>query len=226
MSHAATLAHGEMVNHATLQGEKTLHLPGESLARHRENRRAHINDESGDDILLVEVGRGSREALSLLFRRHRQKVVKVACRILRDAEEAEDLCQEVFVYLFQRAGIFDPRKGSASSWIIQIAYSRAFTRRQYLALRKCSDDEESLDRHSGGTQESSFLNALIARELLDRLRESLSKEQFKTLELYFFEGYTLREIADECGQTLGCIRNRYYRSLERLRSLIFSGRSD
>lgn len=223
MSHAATLSHGELVDYATPQAQKAVPLPGESLVRKR--RLAQVNDESDDDILLVEVGRGSREALGLLFRRHRQRVVNVACRILRDSGEAEDLCQEVFVYLFQRASIFDPRKGSAASWIIQIAYSRAFTRRQYLGLRKCSDDEESLDRHSGGEQESSFVNALIARELLDRLRESLSEEQFETLKLYFFEGYTLREIADESGQTLGCIRHRYYRSLEKLRSLIFLERS-
>ena len=225
MSHAVTLSHGELADYATPQGEKAVHLSNELTARQRENRHAHTNDESGDEILLVEVGRGSKEALGLLFRRYRQKVVNVACRILRDSEEAEDLCQDVFVYLFHSASIFDPHKGSASSWIIQIAYHRAFTRRRYLALREHSHIEELRERDIADNEQPLFVDDLIAKELLEHLRKSISKEQLETLERHFFDGYTLREIADETGQTLGCIRHRYYRGLERLRTLIFERRN-
>src|SRR5215472_14371291 len=75
-----------------------------------------------DEELLGRVAQGSKEALALMFRRHRSPVLNVAKRILRDESEAEDLCQEVFLLLFQRARLFDAERGSASSWIIQIAY--------------------------------------------------------------------------------------------------------
>src|ERR1700761_8821192 len=56
-----------------------------------------------DDFLMADVAKGSRDALSVLFRRHRRSVLNVASRILKDVSEAEDLCQEVFLLIFQKA---------------------------------------------------------------------------------------------------------------------------
>src|SRR5260370_40574035 len=92
---------------------------------------ASIDASVTDEELLCRVVLGSKDALSLLFRKHRRTVLNVAVRILRDASEAEDLCQEVFLLLFKKATLFNPSKGAASSWIIQIAYHRAMNRRKY-----------------------------------------------------------------------------------------------
>lgn len=82
-----------------------------------------------DEFLLSDAAKGSKEAIEILFRRYRRAVCNVANRILRDETEAEDLCQDVFLLLFQQAKLFDASKGSASSWIVQIAYHRAMNRR-------------------------------------------------------------------------------------------------
>ena len=58
-----------------------------------------------DEILLVQVGKGDREALSILFQRHAQTVYNVARRILKDDSEAEDLLQELFLFIFQKADL-------------------------------------------------------------------------------------------------------------------------
>ena len=178
-------------------------------------------DRVSDESLMGEIGRGSKEALGLLFRRHRNAVLNVVGRILRDAPEAEDVCQEVFIHLFQKAERFDPSKGTASSWIIQIAYHRAMNRRQYLAHRQHYNTQELDEEHVGGGHQPLLIDGLTARDLLHRLREQLSEEQRDTLELHFFEGYSLREIAEKTGQTLGNVRHHYYRALERLRSNLF-----
>src|ERR1700727_493382 len=68
-----------------------------------------------DEELLKAVGNGSKEALGLLFRRHGRVVFNVAWRILRDESEADDLRQEVFLYVFERAQLYDPRKATASA---------------------------------------------------------------------------------------------------------------
>lgn len=172
-----------------------------------------------DEFLLAEVGNGSKDGLALLFRRHRRTVLNVARRILRDDSEAEDLCQEVFLFLFQNAKSFDAGKGTALSWIIQITYHRAMNRRQYLAFRQHYTAEE-LNEEQIDTGRSLFIDELAARTLLNRVREKLSAEQQQTLELHFFEGYSLREIAEKTNQTLGNIRNHFYRGLERLRSCV------
>jgi RNA polymerase sigma-70 factor (ECF subfamily) len=174
-----------------------------------------------DDELLCRVGLGSQEALSLLFRRHRRTVLNIAERILRDASEAEDLCQDVFLLLFEKAKLFDASKGTASSWIIQIAYHRAINRRQYLAHRQHYNVQEFDEEQIGALRQPLFTDELTARNLLNRLREQLSEEQRDTLDLHFFEGYSLREIAEKTNQPLGNVRHHYYRAIERLRSNVF-----
>jgi RNA polymerase sigma-70 factor (ECF subfamily) len=174
-----------------------------------------------DEQLMVKVRQGSREALALLFRRHTRAVRNVAYRILRDESEADDLVQEVFLFLFQKAALFDPNKGSASSWIIQIAYHRAINRRQYLTVRQHYNAHELEEQRLEPNEKRLFVDAVVARTLLNRLREQVSDEQRQTLEFHLFDGYTFREIAEKTGQTLGNVRNHYYRGLERLRACIF-----
>jgi len=174
-----------------------------------------------DVSLLANIGQGSREALGHLFRRHRRVVLNVARRILRDSSEAEDLCQEVFLLIFQKAKLFNPAKGAASSWIIQIAYSRALNRRQYLTTRQHYVAQELNEEHIENVRDPLFVDDIMARSLLTGLREQLSEEQRHTLELHFFDGYSLREIAEKTGQELGNVRHHFYRGLERLRSNVF-----
>jgi RNA polymerase sigma-70 factor, ECF subfamily len=179
------------------------------------------NARRNDEMLLTAVGHGSKDALGPLFRRHRRSVLNVAARILKDASEAEDLCQEVFLVVFQKAKSFDPSKGTASSWIIQIAYSRALNRRQYLTMRQHYNARELNEEQIEERHCPVFVDGILARSLLKRLREQLSEEQRSTLELHFFEGYSLREIAEKTDQTIGNVRHHYYRGLERLRSNVF-----
>ena len=138
--------------------------------------------------------------------------------------EAEDLLQELFLFIFQKAGTFDPARASAASWIIQMTYSRAIDRRRYLNARHHYNAEElNEDRHQAALRQPS-INEIAAHALLHKLRDELSADQLRTLELHFFEGYTFHEIAEKTGQTFGNVRNYYYRGLERLRSHIFAGK--
>jgi RNA polymerase sigma-70 factor, ECF subfamily len=176
-----------------------------------------------DEFLLTEAGKGSKDSLAGLFRRHRRTVLNVARRILRDDSEAEDLCQEVFLFLFQNGQSFDAGKGTALSWIIQITYHRAMNRRKYLAFRQHYTAQE-FNEEQIDTRYPRFIDEIAGRTLLNRLREKLSAEQQQTLELHFFEGYSLREIAEKTNQTLGNTRNYFYRGLERLRSCVLPQR--
>lgn len=177
--------------------------------------------EAADDQLMEQVRDGSRDALALLFRKHSRAVRNVAHRILRDESEADDLVQEVFLFLFQKAALFDASKGSASSWIIQIAYHRAINRRQYLTVRQHYDAHELQEQRLATGERRLFVDAVVAKTLLNRLREQVSIEQRQTLEFHLFDGYSFREIAEKTGQTLGNVRNHYYRGLERLRACVF-----
>ncbi len=179
------------------------------------------SQQLSDDLLLTRVAQGDKEALSALFRRHAHAVFSVACRILRDECEAEDLLQELFLFLFKKAALYDARKSSGASWIIQMAYQRAIDRRRYLDVRHHYSVQELDEERSPAATGQVSIDQIAGKALLDRLRSEISAEQRQTLELHLFEGYSFREIAARSGQTLGNIRNHYYRGIERLRSYVF-----
>jgi RNA polymerase sigma-70 factor (ECF subfamily) len=173
-----------------------------------------------DEQLLALIRDGEKEALTVLFRRHARAVRNVAYRILRNEAEAEDLLQELFLFLFRKAHHFDAKKSSAGSWIIQMTYHRAIDRRRYLEFRHHYDCQELHDEQLFTTNGQVSIDELSGKTLLNRLRRELTTEQQQTLELRFFEGYSFPEIAEKTGQTFGKVRYHYYRALERLRSLV------
>lgn len=174
-----------------------------------------------DEELIASVRQGDTQALGLLFQRHATAVLHVVWRILHNEAEADDVRQDVFLYVYERAHLFDSRKGSASSWIMQVAYHRAIDRRRYLASRQHYDSPVFDEQQSTiGTAPPSS-DRIDGRAILDRLRDALTREQREALELHLFEGYSLREIAERNDQTLGNVRNHYYRALDRLREHIF-----
>jgi RNA polymerase sigma-70 factor, ECF subfamily len=201
---------------------RATHTEGESPALTA--ARTNLVRESSDEILLALVGNSDKEALSVLFQRHARGVYNVARRILKDDSEAEDLVQELFLFIFQKAQTFDSTKSSASSWIIQMAYHRAIDRRRYLSFRQHYKVQELDEERLIGNREQVSINELAGNALLNKLRKELSPEQQQTLELHFFEGYSFHEIAEKTGQAFGNVRNHYYRGLERLRSHIFPGK--
>jgi len=178
--------------------------------------------ELSDEVLLTHIAAGDQEALGCLFERHARVVRNVAARILRDKTEAEDLVQDLFLFLQRRCSIFDSSKSSARSWIVQMAYHRAIERRRYLVTRQFyahTEIENSANHVVGNpTAESDYsAEAVFGRNGLNKVLESLSEGQRETLRLYFFDGYTLLEISQKLGQPLGNVRHHYYRGLDKLR---------
>jgi RNA polymerase sigma-70 factor, ECF subfamily len=184
--------------------------------------------EIPDEILLAQICEGDKEALAGLFRRFSRVVHAVAFRILRDTAEAEDLLQDVFLFIFRKCMIFDSSKSSARSWIVQMAYHRAIDRRRYLQSRhyytQVEIDEEAAQIPDPRGRTSFYddsIEAILGAKNSQRIFESLSVDQRDTIRLVFFEGYTFEEIAAKLGQSLGNVRNHYYRGLERIRQQVF-----
>jgi RNA polymerase sigma-70 factor (ECF subfamily) len=179
--------------------------------------------ESSDESLLTETCAGGRDALSLLFRRYAPTVRNVGKRILRDKVEADDLVQEVFLYIHRKSVLFDSSKGSARSWIIQVAYTQALMRRRELKshgfyLSGIADRRLECDRSvDDGAEYDRTVEGLFGRNGWKKVVEDLTEDQRETFRLHFFEGYTFTEIAEKLGQSYANVRNHHYRGLEKLR---------
>lgn len=177
-----------------------------------------------DELLLEQICEGDKEALGILFRRHARSVRNVAYRILRNEAEADDLVQEVFLFIFRKAALFDVAGGAARSWIFRVAYHRAFDRRRYLTSRhfySIKELEDTAFRLADHREEPLFyelsMEGIFGKELTAKFNDRLTAEQRETIQLFFFEGYALKEIAELTGRSLVNVRNHYYRGLERLR---------
>ena len=186
-------------------------------------------EELSDECLVARVIDKNRDALAILFRRYSRLVRGIALRILSDASEADDLLQDVFLFVHRKVSIFDPNKASFRSWIVQVTYQRAIDRRRYLHSRHfythldLEGAEEVVD-HREGREEDELLSGLVGRATIRALLDTLTADQRDTLTLHFFEGYTFDEIALKLGQSFGNIRNHYYRGLDKLRKQMFPGK--
>jgi len=180
-----------------------------------------------DESLVARVGAGDVDALGTLFERYARLTRSVAVRILRDAAEAEDLVQDLFLYIQRKCGIFDSSKSSARSWIVQMTYHRALDRRRYLKSREFYSQPffpaAGIEVVGKPTTESDYCaEAVFGRNGLEKIVNALSADQRETLRLHFFEGYTLAEVSEKLGQPLGNVRHHYYRALDKLRSEMFA----
>ena len=170
-----------------------------------------------DELLMAHLQKGHHDALAVLFDRYHRLVLNVALRILRDMGEAEELMQSVFLEILLAAAQFDQCKGTTKVWILQYAYHRSFNRRQYLALRGFYGSREELAPTQMHTPSAHSLGALECGRAVQQALGRLNKMQKKTLELSFYEGLTMHEIAEATGETFDAVRHHYYRGLEKLR---------
>ena len=189
------------------------------------------SDEITDEALMALICDGDCEALASLFRRYAPIVRGVAYRVLRDPSEADDLLQDIFLLIHRLCKTFDSSKGPARFWILQMTYRRAISRRRYLTSRHFYTRLDLDDATEGagvfGSKTGRYddsIDQLIGQDALSKTFDELSENQRQTLHLYFFEGYTLDEIAAKLGQTTGNISHHYYRALEKLRKQIFGGK--
>ncbi len=167
-------------------------------------------------------------ALAALYDRRAPIVLAVCLGILGNRSDAEDVLEEVFFEIWQRAERYDPERGSPIGYLVTVGRSRAIDRARRLRRRldRLSTMREeaspSEPASSAGEEASPFRDA-VAAERGHRVREaldSLDPAERRVVELSFFEGWTHREIAQQLSEPLGTVKTRIRRGLLQLRSLL------
>ena len=175
-----------------------------------------------DEAVMRRIQRGDLEAFEVLFDRHSSLVLRVGALLFRNATDAEDLVQEVFLYLFRRSHVFDPSKGSVRSWLVQVTYSRAFNYRKsrngHCQEGPRSEEMLQLQLTDPGPDPEELAGLALWRSYFLKAFSSLREEQRKTMQMYFYEGYTLQEISQKTGYSFPSVRNHVYRGVEQLRN--------
>ena len=164
--------------------------------------------------------RRDSHALGEVHAEYGPTVLGYLVNLLGDRGAAEDVHQQVFLEVWQRAPSYDPGRGSILTWIMTITRSRAVDelRRRVpeprdpmaspaLALAEDSDPERSPD-------------ALLERWRVAHLLSRLRAEEADLLRMRFFDGLSQSEIAERTGIPIGTVKMRMVTALERLRDLV------
>jgi RNA polymerase sigma-70 factor (ECF subfamily) len=193
---------------------------GNSISSATNGKMLSENRTEDDKILIRLIVAGDQAAFARLYDRLGNVLYALACRLLNDAKEAEDLLQEVFTHIWTKASQYNPEKGTLFSWSVTILRSRAIDR---IRKRNLSGSvlagadpfavaEQVVDNESA--------NEPLFRERRKMIREAISKlpaEQREVIELAFFEGLTHQDVAVRLSLPLGTIKARIRRGLLRLR---------
>lgn len=178
--------------------------------------------EAEDDALLAGMAAGDRAAGATFVRRHAAAVTGVAYHVVRDRALAEDIAQETFLRVWRAAPTYDPRRGSARSWLLSISRNAAIDSARVRRAAPLSPDVLT-DLLSGQSMAAHSDDGLMAeadaaevRRALDRLPE----EQRRAVLLAAVAGRSGAEISELEGVPLGTAKTRIRAALTRMRDML------
>jgi RNA polymerase sigma-70 factor, ECF subfamily len=169
----------------------------------------------GDAVLMRRIADGDETALAAVYDRYAGLVYSVALRVLRSADLAEEVSQDIFYQLWRTAPAFDPTRGSLSGWLLVCARNRAISRLRGRAVETATAFREQMAVPTVNLEDD-----LAQAQQISRVRAALEKlqpAQRQALELAYFEGMTHTEIARRTGEPLGTVKTRLRAAVEFLK---------
>lgn len=186
---------------------------------------AHPED---DEALLPRLAAGDRAALDHLYDRYAGPTYALLLRIVADRQMAEDLLQEVFLRVWQRAGSYRVERGRALTWVLSIAHNLAIdeVRRQRRRPQETKKREDAsvtdllaaVPTTEPGPEQMVWEQHRRA-QIVGAMRQ-LPEAQRILIELAYFEGYTQSQLAARLGEPLGTIKTRLRLGVQKLRSIL------
>ncbi len=167
--------------------------------------------------LLRRIATGDRQALAGFYDQVARPLFSTATRILGDTHEAEEVVQDVFVQIWEKAATFDDALGSPFTWAMRITRNRSIDRLRSRQRRsKLADQfQENFEITSDGEAAVE-----LGEEAVIQIRSTvgnLPADQRRVIEMAFFGGLTHAEIAEALGEPLGTIKARIRRGMMKLR---------
>lgn len=182
-----------------------------------------------DQYLLKSIAMGEASALGKLYDRYGRLVYSLAYQIVYDEAVAEDITQEVFMQVWNKAGSYQSDLGKVSTWLTSVTRHRAIDSLRRSRVRPEShqviwdesseedaDGPEWIDPQNIEVQVEQTLQSTIVRQAINEL----PGEQRLALAYAYFQGLSHQEIADLTGEPLGTIKTRIRLAMQKLREAL------
>jgi RNA polymerase sigma-70 factor, ECF subfamily len=179
---------------------------------------AAAGESSSDEALIRRIAAGDQSAMRALFARHRVTLYRWLLRLVDDGALAEDLLSEVFLDVWRQAASFEARS-SVSTWLLAIARYKALTARRRRTDAELDDATVATVPHVADDPE---LN-LQKKDRAEALRQSLhrlSPEHREVIDLAYYHGKSVKEIAEIVGITEATVKTRMFYARRKLAELV------
>ncbi len=172
------------------------------------------------DPLLLQTAAGDRGAFGELYRRTSPRLLGICVRMLADRREAEEVLQEAYVTVWQRAKAFDPARASAMTWLIALVRNKAIDR---LRQHRGPPEDSAVELESIPDEDSTpALRAERGEEYLrlEQCMDELEPKQRSSIREAFFSGLTYNALAERAAVPLGTMKSWIRRGLLQLRACL------
>jgi RNA polymerase sigma factor (sigma-70 family) len=187
----------------------------------RESRVAE--GEVSDEALLAGMAVGDQAAAVTFTRRYQRRLFGLAYSMTNDAGVAEDVAQEAMIRVWKHAPVFDPRRGSVTSWVLTITRNLAIDAlRMRRAVPTDPDDFAAFAMASNEHNPEDAVRRGDARDIVTSALRVLPEEQRRAVVLASVYGRTALEISESEGIPLGTAKTRIRTALIRLRAAVES----
>lgn len=186
--------------------------------------QAARNEE--DLRLLVRIQQRDQSALSELYDRYSPLLYTLVLKVVKRTNEAEDLLQEIFLQVWNKASTFASEKGSAYTWIVTIAKRKAIDRlrsKELINRGSSLDADDEVLAIPDAAYAANPLAATMNSEYDAMVRDGLarlSSEQRTIIELSYYDGYTQDQISKQLDVPLGTVKTRMRQGLMKLRDFL------
>jgi RNA polymerase sigma-70 factor (ECF subfamily) len=184
-------------------------------------RMTQRNDVSDNDLLRLML-EGDEEALAQLYRRRQGGVYRFALQMSGSKPIAEDVTQEVFLFLMREGQVFDPARGSVGAFLLGVARNYVLRRlRVEHLLSPLADDQDEDQSIFQATADLCPLEDLTRAETIENVRKavlSLPAKYREVVVLCELQDVSYVETAEILGCAIGTVRSR----LHRARALLLS----
>lgn len=181
-------------------------------------------ERESDEALLQKAAGGDQTAFAELYDRFSPPLYSLMLQMLGEAHEVEDLLQDGFVHLWDKATSYDATKGRAFSWAMMIfrhkAIDRLRARGRQARLAEQAANESSLWSSDAAPQADEAANDQDRATLARNALAALPSDQRRLIELAFLKGLTHQSIAETLHLPLGSVKTNIRRGLLRLREAL------
>jgi RNA polymerase sigma-70 factor (ECF subfamily) len=180
--------------------------------------RAAATDTFSDDVLIKRVANGDQLAMRTLYARHRVTIYRWLLRLVGDQTSAEDVLSDVFLDVWRKAASFEGRS-SVSTWLLAIARHKALSSR-----RRRTDME--LDKELAPTVVDPADNPELVlqkknrEDLLRHCLAQLSPQHSEVIDLAYYHGKSIKEIAEIVGINEATVKSRAFYARKKLAQLV------